>query len=1070
MIRSKKTTHTVFLIILTSFLFSAWNVASGQESPLALIREHGELRTATDQDALWFLEESDAVVRFQDVVLNEELTTGSVTRTGDIFAVHLFPDIRVDAIIERQYTNISGTFVLRARIDTPGGGYLVLSNSGHRSLVTMVLHGSDSFFRITGDPVSGQYFVMEFDTSLIVEPPHSPSLIPPPITPDEKSEQERIRNRLKDMDKEPDDEAYVDVLVVYTPAASDWAAMNEGGIENTVAHAMEVAQLVADMSNVQMHFRLVYSRMVNYTESSSAGVDLQRITAGPHFNPFGNQSNGETIPGFMDEVHEWRNKYSADLVSIFPLRNDVGGVAWLLTDRLGRPNYGFSLTRVQQASSTYTHIHEMGHNMGAHHHKEQNFQPGPTNWVNWPDNIWSAGWRWRDDHGIYYTTVMSYDGGQYYPDGTNASRVPYFSSPEVYHQEHPTGHPQDGDNARTLRELRHVIASYRVAAMNVVEGKVLDYHSNPIGGARIEVSGQGALMFTRDDGSFSIPFLPDGDYDLVITKEEYHPLVEEIQIIGGQTLQLDLVMFPMQNVTISGFVAPKEDMENGFDGALLRFKTGSDVYTITTEQGEFLLEHVPGGTSYELLITYPGYEVYHTTFFMSMTDDTLESIYLPKAFKPVEGIRSAETDEYIDIFWETPSFTGDFRYDAGAPTGGLGYTSAPNSLMGGAYRRHAWIERIRWHSTAGSETKANLYILELNPEGIPNRQNVLYAATGIDNHPGQWNSHELPHLVQTPYGFFIGVGAHGSFSLVTDEQNFQPHTNFITAQMNQNVFTDLADTEYHRNFYIRAEGYDFGPWMREDKNPAQASTAWGTLEDSFFNQDAYNEPGAFPPSKYETQDPVAYNIYLDDFEEVFAGNITETAYRFTGLPHGRYYAGVQAVYPDGLSEIHVQKVFSGIPEYILTLAANPDNGGVTIRQGLYPEGTIIDIEAIPYAGYKFLRWVNEEEEELSRKPVYSFEMPKADTQLTALFYMDPMGIADIKVFPNPARNRINIVAEHDILEVRMIDTMGQVMYSRKNHNHPIYRFNVSGMRDGMYILQIRTSEQWLHERIQLISP
>jgi hypothetical protein len=39
--------------------------------------------------------------------------------------------------------------------------------------------------------------------------------------------------------------------------------------------------------------------------------------------------------------------------------------------------------------------------------------------------------------------------------------VAHFSNPDISHLDAATGHATEGDNARTLREIKHVVAAYR---------------------------------------------------------------------------------------------------------------------------------------------------------------------------------------------------------------------------------------------------------------------------------------------------------------------------------------------------------------------------------------------------------------------------------------------------------------------------------------------------------------------------------------------------------------------------------------------------------------------------------
>ncbi len=64
---------------------------------------------------------------------------------------------------------------------------------------------------------------------------------------------------------------------------------------------------------------------------------------------------------------------------------------------------------------------------------------------------------------------MAYSDGQFYDPpapgaGITSTEVPYFSNPSVSYQGVATGHSADGDNARNIREIKHVIAAYRESA------------------------------------------------------------------------------------------------------------------------------------------------------------------------------------------------------------------------------------------------------------------------------------------------------------------------------------------------------------------------------------------------------------------------------------------------------------------------------------------------------------------------------------------------------------------------------------------------------------------------------
>ncbi|MCE5200209.1 MAG: M12 family metallo-peptidase [Armatimonadota bacterium] len=377
--------------------------------------------------------------RWRPVTLARAIGVPGEIVPGNCIDLDLFNDASYIADVDRVDTNSNGTFTIRGRIEGYPLAYTLISTTGNRSLIEIVIPENKKRFIIQSDK-SGSHYLIDVDTSHLTELEGGPSLVPPTAPSDDEDQAITAADSIVD---DPLSPATVDVMVVYTPAARQWADTNGGGIANVIAQAMSKAQLACDNSNTVLTLRLAYSAEVSYTESGTSNTDLNRLTT----------SND----GYMDEIHSWRNQYSADLVTLLAKVDDTGGVGWLLSSTLGRPNYAFNLCRVQQTGWTYTVVHELGHNMGLHHAKSQNVQPGPGLFS------YSAGWRWVGSNGSRYCSVMTYEGGTYFADGQTHTRVAYFSNPSIYHQNAATGDVNDGDNARTLRETKAVIAAYRTA-------------------------------------------------------------------------------------------------------------------------------------------------------------------------------------------------------------------------------------------------------------------------------------------------------------------------------------------------------------------------------------------------------------------------------------------------------------------------------------------------------------------------------------------------------------------------------------------------------------------------------
>jgi hypothetical protein len=64
--------------------------------------------------------------------------------------------------------------------------------------------------------------------------------------------------------------------------------------------------------------------------------------------------------------------------------------------------------------------------------------------------------------------------------------------------------------------------------------------------------------------------------------------------------------------------------------------------------------------------------------------------------------------------------------------------------------------------------------------------------------------------------------------------------------------------------------------------------------------------------------------------------------------------------------------------------------------------------------------------------------------------------SEIRLFPNPASDFINIQAESVINEIRVFDLLGQLVFTSVGQDNS-FRFNVSDWKNGIYLVQVMTS-------------
>jgi len=330
--------------------------------------------------------------------------------------------------------------------------------SEHHFLEVRFKRDQNQHFLIHIDPHEREELQCEHDHDLIVPDDAESSLIDGNLIPD-TIEQPVV----------------VDVMIVYTPAAESWANSSGGGINNVINQAMAIAQRSADNARLNLEFRLVHRTRVSYNESWSSSRDLENLT----FN---------RVPN----VHNMRNQYGADLVSMFTRANDVGGVTWAMFNRGGASAYAYSIIRVQQAGWSSILAHELGHNFGNHHSRNQRTSRAPLSGGVFS---YSTGWRWTGTNGRSYASVMTYR--------ESSTMVDIFSNPDVTYAGTPsgsyTGTGAPADNARSMNNMKGVIASYR--ATTVVMNPPTVATSNVTSVTRSSATGGGNVS---SDGGASV--------------------------------------------------------------------------------------------------------------------------------------------------------------------------------------------------------------------------------------------------------------------------------------------------------------------------------------------------------------------------------------------------------------------------------------------------------------------------------------------------------------------------------------------------------------------------------------
>ncbi len=278
-----------------------------------------------------------SATRQRNVRLNLSLMQNDSVNAGPVsqFSFQLFPDVTVTGSIQDIEMASAGGFIVDLNVDQDPNGHIYLSVVDQA--MTATFRFNDRLFQVhhvgAGEHTISEVNELKMQTCGTPHPQAGMTVNRPVIDG-------------------PAGEI-LDMLVVYT----DNARVSNGGTSGIVSLinlAMFETNRSYAKSDITMRVNLVHTAEVNFSETGSMQTWVNQLRS--------------TTDGVIDQVHQMRDDYGADAVSMIVDTGGYCGIAyWVMTTTTNAASKAFNVTKDTCATGNYSFGHELGHCLGAQH-------------------------------------------------------------------------------------------------------------------------------------------------------------------------------------------------------------------------------------------------------------------------------------------------------------------------------------------------------------------------------------------------------------------------------------------------------------------------------------------------------------------------------------------------------------------------------------------------------------------------------------------------------------------------------------------------------------------------------
>ncbi|MBN2828818.1 MAG: carboxypeptidase regulatory-like domain-containing protein [Candidatus Cloacimonetes bacterium] len=207
-----------------------------------------------------------------------------------------------------------------------------------------------------------------------------------------------------------------------------------------------------------------------------------------------------------------------------------------------------------------------------------------------------------------------------------------------------------------------------VTGMGSLNG-IVTVNGSPLDGATVTVSNSVRSYTTGADGSYSFPYIPTGEHTITASKIGYSIESSDVTIVENQTTTEDFNLTLLGLVTVNGRIVGSDAPDIGIATAELSLYGYASFTTLTDANGNFVINDVYAGQTYNYEITADSYQVTSGLLTVGETDMDAGNLIVNELAYPPMNVLAVEdsTLSTVTITWEEPiaAEEGWLAYDNG---------------------------------------------------------------------------------------------------------------------------------------------------------------------------------------------------------------------------------------------------------------------------------------------------------------------------------------------------------------------------------------------------------------------